>query len=322
MLASFLPDMDCLDASVLIPPGVGQDTTAIDAAREEIIVLKSDPITFATDAAAQYAVLVNANDIVTAGATPRWFLATLLFPIGSEAHDIKKVMNDLDMICRSNGIALCGGHTEITDAVSRPVISGMMVGSVVRDRLIDKRGMQPGDVILLSKGVCVEGTAIIAREFGHKLNALGMSDREIAECRSFLEQISVLKEAAIATQSPGVTAMHDVTEGGLATAVTEFGIAGGHQLKINMDAIPVYPHTQTICRLLDIHPYGLIGSGSLLISCNPLHAQALIDQIEGKGIEIVAIGEVQASGEGVQALKQDKPAEWPTFEVDEITNLF
>jgi HAD superfamily hydrolase (TIGR01549 family) len=322
LLAVFLPDVDFKDSSVLIPPGVGQDTAAIDISQEEVVVLKSDPITFATDAAAQYAVLVNANDIVTSGAVPRWFLATLLFPIGSTAHEIKKVMTELNSLCRAQGILLCGGHTEITDAVSRPVISGMMVGSINRDRLIDKRHMQTGDVILFSKGVCVEGTAIIAREFGFRLIDMGMTEHEINECRLFLSQISILEEAAVASQSKGVTAMHDVTEGGLATAVNELGIAGGHRLKINMDAIPIYHQTAKICRLLNINPYGLIGSGSLLISCHPSVAKPLMAQIQAKGINIVAIGEVLEAGEGIQAFKQGQPCEWPSFGVDEITHLF
>ena len=182
--------------------------------------------------------------------------------------------------------------------------------------------MAPGDRVLLTKGVSVEGTAIIAREFGDRLADLGLADSAIERCRQFLTDISIITEAQIAAQSSATSAMHDVTEGGLSTALVELSIAGGHKIKINMNHIPVYPQTQKICDLLNIDPLGLIGSGSLLICCRSAESQELMQRINAAGVEITCIGEVSGEGQEIQAYEGKKPVSWPSFEVDEITKLF
>ena len=322
LLREFLNQFIFEDPSVLINPGVGEDIAAVDIESEEVLVLKSDPITFATDSIGQYAVLINANDIATSGAIPRWFLATLFFPCGTTPSQIKGVFDELKRFCQHWNITLCGGHTEITDAVVRPIVAGMMAGTVSRRDLIDKRQMRQGDQVLFSKGVAVEGTAIIAREFGDRLKKRGVSSSEIDDGRQFLDQISIMTEAKIAAKSAGTTAMHDVTEGGVATALLELSMAGAHKIRVDMDRIPVYPETQKVCDVLDIHPLGLIGSGSLLICCRSTESQKLMQRIEAAGIKITCIGEVVDSGQGIQAYRGNKQVPWPSFEADEITKLF
>jgi len=322
LLEKFFDQFSVEDTSILIHPGVGEDTAAVDVQPEEVLVLKSDPITFATDAIGQYAVLVNANDIATSGAKPRWLLTTLLFPGGTTGAEIWQTMHQIQEICRQWGITLCGGHTEITDAVTRPVITGMLAGTVSRKNLLDKRDIQTCDRVLLTKAIAVEGTAIIAREFAHRLQRLGMQEADIETCKQFLSQISILKEAEIAAGIAGVSAMHDVTEGGLATALLELSIAGQHRIRIDMDQIPVFPQTQNISRLLDVDPMGLIGSGSLLICCREKDAERLVRRIRNAGIAITCIGEVLDAGQGIRAERSGRPVPWPCFEVDEIARLF
>jgi HAD superfamily hydrolase (TIGR01549 family) len=322
LLENFLDGFDFHDPSVLINAGVGEDAAAVDIDKEEVLVIKSDPITFATDAIGHYAVLINANDIATSGATPRWFLTTLLFPTGVTASFIRQVMYELESVCRRWSITLCGGHTEITDAVTRPVITGMLAGTVSKNRLIDKRNITPGDHVLLTKAVAVEGTAIIAREFSDRLKVLGMTESDIETCKQFLFSISILEEAQIARNCRGVSAMHDITEGGLATALMELSIAGEHRIRVNMDRIPVFPQTQKMCRLLGIDPMGLIGSGSLLICSRKNETETLMNRIRDAGIDITRIGKVMEAGRGVEAVSKGGPAGWPSFEVDEITRLY
>jgi len=322
LLGDFLDGVIGPDPSILVLPGIGEDTAAVDVAGEEVIVLKSDPITFVADSIGRYAVLINANDIATSGARPRWFLTSLLFPCETTPSQIRQVMLEIEAVCRQRGIVLCGGHTEITDAVLRPVVTGMLVGTVAAKDLLEKRNIAEGDLILLTKAAGVEGTAIIAAEFAGRLAGLGLSAAEIEACRDFLSSISVLEEARIAAGSPGVVAMHDVTEGGLATALVELSIAGGHEIHVDMDAIPVYAETRRICRLLKLDPLGLIGSGSLLICCRKEAAADLLQRIQAAGIRASAIGATGAEGSGVKATRQGRPVEWPSFEVDEITRLY
>jgi hydrogenase maturation factor len=233
-------------------------------------------------------------------------------------------MRQLHLAAGHEGIALCGGHTEITAAVTRPVVSGQMVG-VIRETLIDKRRMAPGDSVLVTKRAAVEGTAIMARELAARLREAGISDDLIERCRGFLHDpgITVLSEAKAALEAGGITAMHDVTEGGLATALHEFSVAGGRGLRVALDRIPVYPETDALCRALRADPLGLIGSGSLLITCAAGSRDAVVGAVRSRGVEIAPIGAVIDEPPGVQAYdsRSDTPAEWPRFAVDEIARL-
>lgn len=321
-LQRFLETLDISDPAMLIRPAVGEDTTAVDISDEEVLILKSDPITFVSDAAARYAVTINANDIATAGARPRWFLSTLIFPPGTTPIAILDTLEALQAFCEKSGITLCGGHTEISDAVTRPVISGMIAGTVSRNGLIDKRSMSPGDAVLLTKSVAVEGTAILAQEFEAELLAAGMTPHEIASGSAFLQQIAITTEAAIAADSGRVSAMHDVTEGGLATALTELSVAGQHRIAVDLDQIPVHELTRRMCKAVDIDPLGLIGSGSLLICCRPAALSALLKNLHNAEVPVSIIGKILEPGHGIQAHRSGNPASWPVFETDELARLF
>lgn len=321
LLERALSGLAAADPSVLVGAAIGEDAAALDIRADEVLVIASDPVTLAEDALSRYAVLVNANDVATSGAEPRWLLATLLFPVGSTASEIMALTADIQAVCAENGIALCGGHTEVSEAVSRPIVVGTMAGTARRDGLMDKRRMCGGDRILLTKAVAVEGTGLLAREFGERLRAAGMTAEEVAESAAFLDRIGVLAEARIARSFAGVTAMHDVTEGGLATAVRELGAAGGRRLRLHLDRIPVYPQTARICDLLGLDPLGLIGSGSLLITVASEGAPALAQAIRGAGIEVSEIGEVLEEGQGVEALRGGAPAVLPSFDRDEVSRL-
>ncbi len=322
LLEMILDGFDFKDPTILIHSGIGEDTAAMDIIDDEVLVLKTDPITFTSNAIGHYSVLINANDIATSGAIPRWMLATLLFPQNTTPSQIWYVIQEIEAMCLRYGITLCGGHTEITDAVTKPVVSGTMAGTVKKSALIEKKHMKPGDCLLLTKGIAVEGTAIIAREFHGLLKKLGLPETLIEKCKGFLSQISILKEAEIASKSGMTTAMHDVTEGGLATALTELSIAGGHKLCIDMEHIRVFPETIKICDLLRINPMGLIGSGSLIICCKPEAEAQLIDEISAAKIPVACIGKVMEPGRGIDARRHGQPERWPFFEADELTRLF
>ena len=319
MLEDFIGRLPVADPTILIRPGVGEDVAAVDVNESQVILLKSDPITFATDSIGLYAVLVNANDIATSGGTPRWFLATLLLPSGTTPSMVWQTLSELQRVCGQWGITLCGGHTEITDAVTRPVVAGTLVGTVARENLVQKQRMQTGDCVIMTKGIAVEGTAIIAREFGRQLRELGVPQAQIDAGRRFLDHISIVPEARLAAAFPGVSAMHDVTEGGLATALEELSIAGRHRIAVERERIPVFPETEGFCRRLGIEPLGLIASGSLLICCRPEESDRLVAAIRTAGTEATAIGRVVSPGRGIDASRDGKAEEWPQFDVDEIT---
>jgi HAD superfamily hydrolase (TIGR01509 family) len=320
LLRQFLHEFRIGDSSLLVSPGVGEDVAAVETEPDTILVLKSDPVTFATDREGLYAVTVNANDVATAGATPKWLLVSLLFPPGTTPGEVRSIFQELSSESRRQGLVLCGGHTEITDAVVRPVIAGAVAGTVRRGRLIQKSRMRSGDHLLMTKGVAIEGTSIVAREFGDRLRGRGVSQNDIERCRALLTEpgMSVLREARIAADSGYATAMHDVTEGGIATAVAELSEAGRHRIRVYPGRIPVLEETRIVCRALGLDPLGLIGSGTLLITCDAGGSQPLVAEMEDAGIQVTRIGEVLGIGTGVDP---EGPGEWPEFPVDEITRL-
>jgi len=322
LLAPLLDELGATDPALLIAPGVGQDVAAARLAGEEVLVLKADPITFATDAVGRYAVIVNCNDIATAGADPRWLLTTLLFPVGACLDDVARLVRELAEAAREQGLILCGGHTEVTDAVTRPIVAAQVAGTVTAARLIDKRRVARGDRIYLTKRIAVEGTSLIARELGGELARIGLPAGEIARCRDFLVApgISVVREARIAADC-GASALHDVTEGGVATALEELSAACGRRLRIELGRIPIYDETERLCRLLEVDPLGLIASGSLIVVAPPAACEALEVAIAAAGIELHRIGEALDGGVGIEARAEGEASVWPRFEVDELARV-
>ncbi len=306
------------DERVLLGPGIGHDAAVISFG-DRCLVAKTDPITFATDEIGWYVVHVNANDVACTGAMPRWFMATLLLPEGgADRRMVDLIFEQVAHACTALGVALVGGHTEVTTGFDRPVIVGCMLGEVASDRLVRADGARPGDVLVVTKGVAVEGTAIIAREIGDALQDLGTDF--LAHCRDFLYTpgISVVRDAAVATAAGPVHAMHDPTEGGLASGLWEMAQAAGVGLVVDEAAIPVLPETDVLCRRLGVNPLGLIASGALLMALPPTAADAVCTALREAGIPATEIGVVVEREAGVVLRGPAGDRDLPYFTQDEI----
>ena len=320
LLAGFLDGL-AGDPALVVPPAVGEDVAALDLGGAELLVAHGDPITLGGADVGAAAVLVNVNDIAAAGAEPRWLLATVLLPAGSTPSEAQALLRGLAEAAAGAAVTLAGGHTEVTGAVTRPVVSLTALGTVGRAELKDKRSARTGDRVLLTKALAMEGTALLAEELGDRLLTLGLGAGELAACRALQGRTSVLPEARLAREAAGVHAMHDVTEGGLATALRELAAATGRGMRVHRDHIPVAPETARVCALLGADPLGLIASGSLLICCDPAGAAALASALQTAGIPAADIGELTEDGAGVVALERDLPAPWPEFATDEAARL-
>ena len=310
------------DPRVILGPGIGRDAAVISFG-DRYLVAKTDPITFASDAIGWYAVHVNANDVACTGATARWFLATLLLPEGQAApRRVDTIFDQITGACAELGIELVGGHTEITYGLDRPVVLGCMLGEVTPERLVRPDGARPGDALLLTKGIAVEGTAIIAREKAGHL--AGVDGALLQRCRGFLYDpgISVVRDAAVATAAGAVHAMHDPTEGGLATGLWELGQAAGVGLEVDEAAIPLLPETRALCARLGLDPLGLISSGALLLAVAAGDTAAILAALERAGIAAAHIGRVVERERGIVLRNATGERPLPCFGRDEITRLF
>jgi hydrogenase maturation factor len=248
-LARLLAEHARPDPRLIVGAQVGEDAAVIDMG-DRYLIAKTDPITFATDEIGWYAVNVNANDVACAGGAPRWFLATVLLPDWflatvllpegkTDTALVDTIFAQMAEACAWLDVTLVGGHTEITYGLDRPVIVGQMLGEVAPDRFVATAGMRPGDDIILTKGVAVEATAIIALEKADELGGT-FGAEYLRKCQGFLHDpgISVVRDAKIAQAAGTVHAMHDPTEGGLATGLWEMAEAADNRLRSPAHRLP------------------------------------------------------------------------------------
>ncbi len=312
------------DKSVVVPPGYGRDAAALQLPHGDLLVVKSDPITFATDVAARYLVAVNANDIACLGGDPRWLSVVALLPEKSTTEAmVEQLFADLQEACDAVGIAIVGGHTEITVGLDRPLLIGTMLGTPGLQGLLEPGGARAGDDILLTNWAGIEGTALLARERADTLGPV-IGDRVLARAAELLRHpgISIVDDARAALSAPGVTALHDPTEGGVATAIHELASGSGCGAEVLADAIPILPETRVICDFLGLDPMGLLSSGALLMSVTPDRREHVEAGCRQAGIPVTHIGKLVAPRDGFSMILDGERRPLPRFDADEVARAF
>jgi len=309
-------------SGVVIGPRYGEDAAVIDLGAK-YLVAKTDPITFTEERIGWYAVHINANDIAALGARPRWFLATVLLPEGSTTRELaQRIFLDILHTCRVLGIALCGGHTEVTSGLRRPIVVGQMLGEAKKSELVRKESQRPGDLIILTRGVAIEGTAILARAKGTELQKkIGRAAVRRAQRWLLDPGISVVHDARLAVRSAEIHAMHDPTEGGLLSGLAEIASAGGVGLRIWKEKIPVLPETLAFSRALRFDPLALIASGALLVVAAPTSVPRLLRAYARQRIPAAVIGEIRPEREGLWVVENGRRTRLCVPERDEIARL-
>ena len=307
---------------VVIGPRYGEDAAVIDMGAK-YLVAKTDPITFTEDYIGWYAVNINANDISTLGARPRWFLATLLLPEGRTTPELaRRIFLEILRACRALGIALCGGHTEVTVGLERPIVVGQILGEAKKSDLIRKESQQPGDVLILTRGVAIEGTSILARAKSRELERkVGRAAVSRAKRWLLNPGISVVQDASLALRCGDIHAMHDPTEGGLLSGLAEIASAGRVGLRVWKEKIPILTETSVFSRVLKFDPLGLIASGALLVVTTPASAPRLLRRYAQRRIPAAIIGEVRPQKEGIRLVENGRERRLRIPERDEIARL-
>ncbi|MDD4312853.1 MAG: AIR synthase family protein [Eubacteriales bacterium] len=267
----------------LSSPTIGQDCAVVDL-NSDLLVLSCDPITSASVAhLGRLTVHVSCNDAAAAGAEPVGLLVTLLMPPTGTMEQISRIADDLSAAAQLANVDILGGHTEVTDAVTRAVTNATVIARQSRSQAL--RGMRPGDDIVMTKWAAVEGTTILAEDFAPRLSSVPAE--LLSAARSLSGKLSIVAESRIAMQF-GATAMHDVTEGGVLGASWELGFANACSVSIDTAKIPVREETRALCEALSLDPLRLIGSGSLLIACK--NGVRLCEALQREGISVAIIG--------------------------------
>jgi hydrogenase maturation factor len=319
LLGHLLASYRSSDPSVLVGPGLGQDAAAIGI-DGRVLVATTDPITFATRNAADHLVDVNANDLACLGATPRWLLVTALFRDGIDAAEVEAEFAALARASGRRGVTLIGGHSEIVPGLDRTILVGLMLGETTPERLVKPGAARPGDRLILTKGLAIEGTALLARELGDALTSQ-LGAEVVLRSASLLSDpgISIVADARAMCDAGGVTALHDPTEGGLATAAREIAVAAGCGVRIDRDAIPILPETRAIAAALGLDPLGMLASGSLLVAADRADAPRLVAAGRAAGIPTTEIGEVVPPDVGFILTERGGVRPLPEFEIDEVS---
>ena len=287
---------------VLMGAGVGEDCAALKLAEDEILVMSTDPITGTGKDMGELAILVTANDLASSGAEPIGVMLTILLPVGTEEAVLKQMMKEAEAACEKYNMQVLGGHTEISAAVNRPLVSVTGVGKAKKGTLISTAGVRPGMDIVVSKWIGIEGTAILAKEKEKELLSK-YSTTFIDRAKDLDAYISVLSEAAVAVRS-GVSAMHDVTEGGIFGALWEMAEASGVGLEIDLKKIPVRQETVEICEFFGLNPYELISSGCMLMAA--ADGNLLVHELEKAGIPASVIGKATDGNDRVLYNEEEK----------------
>lgn len=273
---------------VLLGPSKGEDGAVVRVGGE-VIVSSMDPITGAVERLGWLAVNINANDVATFGIKPRFFSSCILLPSGAESGVLREICDQIDSAAKRLGIAVIGGHSEVTPGLKHPIVVGYALGVAEDGRYVTSGGAEAGDVIILTKGAGIEGTAILASERRERLSR-ELGEEVVKAAESFYDRISVVEDALTAFKAGGVTAMHDPTEGGVAGGIHEIADASGLGFEVFEEKIPVAPETSMICSYFNVDPLQLIGSGALLISVKPEYAGKVLDALESRGIRASKIG--------------------------------
>lgn len=287
---------------VLLGAGVGEDCAALTLEADEVFVMSTDPITGTGKEMGSLAVITTANDLASSGAEPVGVMLTILLPEESEEALLKEIMRDAEATCEKFHMQILGGHTEVSAAVNRPVISVSGVGKVKKDAMIKTGGARPGMDIVVSKWIGIEGTVILAKEREREL--LGRYATTFIDRSKDLDAyISVLSEAAVAARS-GVSAMHDITEGGIFGALWEMAEASGVGLEIDLKKIPVRQETIEICEFFGLNPYELISGGSMLMAAED--GNQLVHELKKAGIPAAVIGKAMAGNDRVLRNEEER----------------
>ncbi|ADK16713.1 MULTISPECIES: AIR synthase family protein [Clostridium] len=272
---------------VRIRSGIGEDCSVVNFGDMEC-VMSTDPITGASVNSGKLAVHINCNDIASCGVEPVGILVTILAPESSSLEDIRRIMEEISEETEKLNVEILGGHTEITRAVNKMVISCTVIGKGKSGEAVATSGAKEGDDILVTKHLCLEGTSIVVNDYEDKLKNI-LTTEEIKEAKGYIKYISVVKEGILSAKS-GVNSMHDITEGGVLGALWEVAKASKVGFKVYKNKMPITKITEKICNKYAVDPLRFISSGSMLITTKD--GNKLVKLLKSQNINAYIIGKI------------------------------
>lgn len=309
------------DPDVLLGAAFGEDVS-LTRVGGDILASHVDPIISAVGNIGWLATHISCNDIATAGIAPRWLLALVLVPGKGDTALLKEIMADIDRAARSLGASLIGGHSEYSPGISRPLVAITALGTAGGRQPIHTGGAAVGDRVLVTKGIALEGTGILAGDFADQARQRGLDEEDLAQARDLLEKVSVVEDA-LTLADHGVSAMHDVTDGGILENLLEIAHTSGVGMEITYERLPIPGVVQRFAEAFEFDPLQMISSGTLAATVPKDQARSALAALHAKGIQAVQVGEV-VQGQGLLLRRKGQEAHYTEIqaESDELARLW
>ena len=249
------------------------------------VTMSADPVTLKVSGIGELAVYAAVNALSAEKILPESFRPVILLPEGTQEERLREIMDGICKVCRAENLVIEGGHTEVTAAVTRPVVIGTCTGTAM------ERGKgnitSPGAGIVMTKWAGMEAGCILA---GEKEELRDVCPETILmRLRKLGEYLSVRPEAQICARE-GADCLVDLSEGGIYAALWRLSVKTRRGLRVDMASIPLLQETIELANYYDIDPYKMRSAGSLLAVT--ADADALVEALEGSGIPAVKIGEL------------------------------
>ncbi|WP_262248347.1 AIR synthase-related protein [Parapedobacter soli] len=311
-------------AEVRTGPRFGVDVSVVDLPGGMAMALASDPLSLipslGLEASAWLSVHLMANDIATTGHGPMYGQFVLNLPDTLSSADFKQYWAYIHRFCSDIGVAITGGHTGFI-AHQHSTISGggTLVTVAAQNTLLTASAARAGDVILVTKQCALSSAAILAMSFPETVkNKAGTEIHQLA-CDTFYDT-SALQDALVAVGGAAdagqVSALHDVTEGGVLGAIYELAVASGQGAVIDSDKLPVHPVQQQVCGIFGLDTRYCVGAGSMVMACRPDAAAAVVGRLGAAGIPCAEVGQLTDAASGIKLVEDGRAADMPYHEVD------
>lgn len=306
---------------VILGPGIGIDSAIVYSHNKKYIYVTTDPITASKDLIGTLCVYIATNDLVATGALPKWLLINALLSKDLTINELNKIFDDIDQACKRIDVNVIGGHTEVTPYLNRSILIGTAIGTSNKKF---SRKPKPGDLVIMTKSVGIEGTVILSYEYEDLLLDKGVPSSLICKAKRLVDSISVVPDAKILFNEiyDHIVAIHDPTEGGIYTALNELLMFLGMGADIYGDNIIVYPEIAELSSYLDINPFFFLSSGCLIAVIEHEYIDYAIDELKSYGIQVSIIGELKEKTHGRKLIRNGKTTLLPVKVKDEIWKLF
>lgn len=317
-------------AEVSVPPGFGVDVSVVGLPGGLAMMMTSDPLSLIPSLglaeSAWLSVHLMANDMATTGFAPMYGQFVLNLPAGFSKEDFSVYWDYIDRFCAQIGIAITGGHTGFIEGQNSTIAGGGTLISIgPREEVLVSSGARTGDSILVTKSCALSSTGILALSFPETIRQ-NLGKEILDQAQESFYHTSSLKDALVAAgekeRHPEITAMHDVTEGGVLGAIYEMATASGKGVWVKNDQIPIGEAQRKICELFDLDSRYCIGAGSMIITCKENTSSRVIDRLNQAGIPCVEVGQIKEPEYGMKLETEEGITDLIYYEKDPYWDAF